>query len=198
MTSRVRFPRSIRKAIATIAISICALAAVGIIGYPGICANSIEKFNPNTYKGKIGKISLKYRGESTLFVRNQKSSKEMQLSTKNGIVIAPVGSYRITSYMAKGADKNKVSWIASASFKKPMTIEVTENRTKQVDLGPPLVASIRVRVDGDRANMSFKLTNEQGNHDYMISKTTGKTDPPGFKVIDESGKTVWSGSFAYG
>lgn len=198
MASKIRFPGRARKVVASVISGICALIAVGIIGYPAICANGTEQFNPKAYKGRTGKISLKYRGESSLLVRAKKDNKVMLLSTKNGIVTAPVGSYSIISYQAKATDKNKAAWVASASLSKPIAVEITANQTRQIDLGPPLVASVSVSDNGKRAYMNFKLTNAQGNHNYTITKTTGKTDPPGFRVLDSSGKSVWSGSFSYG
>ena len=45
--------------------------------------------------------------------------------------------------------------------------------------------------------MSLRMTAADGVN-CTVMRADGKGDPPGFKVLDESGKVLMSGKFAYG
>lgn len=192
-------PKNPRKIVTSVIAGVCALAAIGIIGYPASSGTiGIDRFNPKTYKGQTGKISLRHRGRSVLTAIDKTDRKFTEFSTSNGILLLPVGSYEILECKAIVTDKQKVDWSASMSPDDMLKIKITANETQQLDFGPPFVASIKVTTHGKKADMDLRLTTVQGNGNYIISKTNGKTNPPGFKVINSSGKVVWSGSFAYG
>jgi hypothetical protein len=79
-----------------------------------------------------------------------------------------------------------------------LRVYIVSNKTRRVNLGQPFVASISVKERSNKAYLDFKLTPSNGNYNCQISKEKGRTNPPGFKMIDSKGNVVWSGSFSYG
>ncbi|MEN6519872.1 MAG: hypothetical protein ABFD46_01800 [Armatimonadota bacterium] len=192
-------PKCSRKFMASVIAGVCALVVIGITTYP---ANSgtlgFSRFDPKTYKGKMGKVTLLYHGNAVLTMFSNSGRKITEYSTTNGVLLLPVGSHEVWNCDVIAKDKNKVEWTASISPGNTRKIDVSANKTQKLNFGPPFIASIKVTKHGDKANMDLNVVTAQGNNKCVIKKSDGETDPPRFQVINSSGKVVWSGSFKYG
>ena len=174
----------------------CALALV--IAGSSVLAASVKTFNPKTYKGKMGRISLTYAGECRLGLKDRRNGKIMMYSSRNGVVQAPVGSYKALRYEAVARDGDG-KWTAYClTILQTPVIAVKANSTQKVALGPPFVASVDVsRTGRDSVSLGFNLAGA-GGHRYIIVKGDRNLEPPGFEMYDTSGRIVWQGNFKYG
>ena len=61
-------------------------------------------------------IVLPIRGESSLSVKDNKAGRSLYLTTRNGVVQAPTGTFDVLSYWAVGSGKRGVPWMVSTRF----------------------------------------------------------------------------------
>jgi hypothetical protein len=162
----------------------------------------VEEFNPATYKGSTGKIVMSYKGDSMLTVMTMNNPKRLRLTAKDGVALAPVGSYTPLQFEAELADKDGNEWAASSTLvaKDPNQISVQPDISCEIKVGPPLKASVSIDKGGNKDDeyfLSLELTGVDGGS-YSVRKL-GKDDwAPGFEFIDSAGKVVWQGKFEYG
>ncbi len=186
------FSRVIRKCgiNPAVVVTVCAALLLAAAIIPSVADRS---FNPKTYKGKMGKITVQYSGESSLNVRDVKTRNVLVLSTKNGVFQAPVGTYELLSYFGKSG-----AWYfyCSSPLGGGKRITTKPNGNQKLNLGPPFTASVDVRpLNNNQVSMDFNLKSQNGDV-YIMRKDAG--DPPGFQVLDSNKKVIWSGSFRYG
>lgn len=195
----LRIRKGSRSIIPAAIMGICGVAILAIILAPAdaLLESNPTVFKPSSYKGKMGKISIAYKGQFILVAKNKKSSKTWQFSASKGVIQAPVGAYDLISYEAIAKDKQKAQWSAfSTSLNRSVTVKA--DAVQNLKIGPPYTASIAVTPNGrSEITLDFKLVGS-GNEPSTILKNTGTGNPPGFKVIDSSGKVLWQGSFKYG
>jgi hypothetical protein len=165
-------------------------------------ARNVEAFNPAAYQGPTGKIVVPHQGDCSLEVYatdGASARKRLQLSGKDGVLVAPVGTYVLGSCDLTARDAANREWSASCyPGSSSGRISVTANAPVNLDVGPPFTASVKVHSQGkSQVGMDYQLTG-RGGHSYTIEKNSGADDPPGFQVLDSSGKEVWHGTFAYG
>jgi len=198
MKSAIRGTRTIHIAIpAVIALFVLTLIVVPMMGST---KTKTVQFNPKSYKGQMGKISTSFKGESLLRVRDKSDGTEYVLKSTNGVFQAPVGSYEVSSYEATAKDKAKAEWTAHSTSiaSKVKSVTLKANTTCQLKIGPPLTASAKATTkSNNQASLSFSLVDDSGSS-FLISKDSGQTNPPGFKVLSKSGDVLWQGSFKYG
>ncbi|MEN6371717.1 MAG: hypothetical protein ABFD64_06845 [Armatimonadota bacterium] len=188
-----------RKIMASVLAGVCALVAIGITSYSAKSGTlGFERFDPKTYKGKMGKVTLPYHGNAVLTTFSNSGRKISEYSTTNGVLLLPVGNHDVWGCDAIAKDKNNVSWTASISPGNTLKIDISANKAQKLNFGPPFIASIKVTKHGNKADLDLNVVTAQGNNKCVIKKSDGETDPPRFKVINSTGKVVWSGSFKYG
>ena len=166
--------------------SIIGTACLLFLVSSGTCSNS-----------KTCKITVPHKGKSTLIVEDAKNRRMSTFVTTNSVFSVPEGDYQLVSYSAIAKDKNGIEWEAQCYFDN-RRIKAKPDDTIRLEVGPPFEASVQVAKKGsNKVEMNFVLTGKGGDR-YIISRRDGKSEPPGFQVLDESGKAVWNGSFKYG
>ena len=133
---------------------------------------------------------------------------EMQLrgrfGTKTISSTSPVtigaGLYR-TQYLQIKTKKDGDTWQIESpgpwgTFEQ---IEVKENQTTTLKLGPPFVIKPNVNRSGSQVSIGFAITGQAGEqYKNAITKNDESVSPPKAKIIDEAGTVLASGNFAYG
>ena len=160
----------------------------------------VNEFDPARYEGEMGKIVLTYKGESALLVHNAAGGKLLRLSTRDGTLLAPVGSYTLVAHEARATDEKGVEWTATAYLmgRRSPTVTVAVGTPVQLEVGPPLKASVHVR-GGDLGNLLLDLRLlGRGGDQYVISGKRGSRETQRFKIIGPSGDVVAQGKFEYG
>ena len=164
----------------------------------------VEKFDPTTYKGTMGKIELSYTGESKLTLMSVDHPKRMallermELLVTNGIAMAPIGNYMMAMCEFTAKDQNNQIWTASCYLPSSGSnkISIQANTPYKLQVGPPFTASVSAEPGDDgKVTMNLMLAGA-GNTSYGI-RGPG-TWAPGFQVLDKTGNVVWQGKFAYG
>lgn len=163
-------------------------------------SGKVVDFDPAQYQGQTGSIVLSHKGESTLEIGGRDGGGRMRLSTSNGVLSAPVGTYNLFSYEAVGKDESGATWVASGSLssrgREPISVKA--NSTQTLELGPPFKASVTVKSTGrGSATLDMSLKGCDGNQ-YTISKKGGRGEPPSFQVLSKTGEVLWQGRFEYG
>jgi len=159
----------------------------------------MEDFDPVQYQGRKGSIVVPHKGESSLRLQEE-GGKLIRLHTKDGVLVAPAGTYRLVSFEAVGKDENNQEWEARCYFppRTPGKVSVTDGSSQDVKVGPPFRASVSVTPKGqDQATFDLKLTGSDGNQ-YTIARKGGRSEPPSFQVISKSGEILWQGRLEYG
>jgi len=160
----------------------------------------IQSFDPAQHKGDTGQIVLAHKGRSELVVQDTRSGRVMRLSTTDGVLVAPAGTYRLVMYRAIATDQSNREWSARCSLRarSPRSITVQANGSQKLDVGPPFKARIEARrLPRDQVYFSFKLTG-CGGHDYQLLRGGRRAPAPQFQVTDGSGRVVSRGTFRYG
>ncbi|MHC4459810.1 MAG: hypothetical protein ACYS6W_06100 [Planctomycetota bacterium] len=97
--------------------------------------------------------------------------------------------------------QNGETWRLNSSgpWGKLAKIRVNNNKTTALQLGPPFTIKPRVNQRGTFASVGFSIIGQAGE-DYgtMVVKNGRRLPAPGVKVVDEAGKVLASGKFAYG
>ena len=78
-------------------------------------------------------------------------------------------------------------------------IRVTAGKTTKLKAGPPLILKAKPKQSGQTVQIEAVIVGQLGE-EYAASvyKSGKRLDPPKLKIVDESGKVLASGSFAYG
>lgn len=78
-------------------------------------------------------------------------------------------------------------------------IRVNNNETTVLKLGPPFTIKPRVNQRGTSVSVGFSMIGQAGE-DYgtNVVKNGRRLPAPKVKIVDEAGKTLASGKFAYG
>jgi len=160
-----------------------------------------ETFDPQEYAGETGKIVIAWQGPCELTLYPESGGEMLRLSSENGQFTAPTGRHSIASWTLRATDQSGSEWsvIGRPGYDWPeqkRTVGVNSTTPAQIDLQLPLRASINADVGGDDVSMGFSLSDGAGGQ-YTIS-SGGRDDPPGFEMMDGSGRVVLTGDFEYG
>jgi len=175
------------------------LAAVGYVAYRQLgAALRVADFDPATYHGQTGTVTLPYQGESSLIVRAKPAGAKLGLRVRDGVAQAPVGRYELQTYSMSMKDKAGVAWTASHFPSTSQELEVTTASPVRLNLGPPFTARVDVSAGpGGKTMLQLGISGRAGGA-YTIMSGQGRAAPPRFEVLDGSGQVVWQGSFEYG
>jgi hypothetical protein len=172
------------------------LVAVGIFGYmTAMKAGRTEHFNPDSYKGAIGRIVSKCPSPSHLVVQYPSLKKNLELKSKEGIFIAPVGDCLLESYRLESKDSEGKEWTASGILAGEL-IKVDSKIEANVEIGPPFTASVTARDLGKKVIFTLIFTDCKGRSATVRKPPTERA--PSFALLDKTGQTLWQGSFEYG
>ncbi len=181
-----------------LALSVCGLAFYGyrqVAGY-----SEVEDFDHTQYQGETGSIVVPYHGESSLVVADTESDKQIRLSTTDGTLIVPAGTYELFSYDVADEDENGTKWKASCYLfqLKSDKISVEPGSRQKLDIGPPFTAKVAAKSKGQgEVSFDMTLTGRDGCQ-YTISRAGESRKAPTFHVLGKSGNVLWKGSFTYG
>mgnify|MGYP001457287930 CR=1 FL=1 len=160
-----------------------------------------EEFNPDTYAGKLGNITLPYKGESYLNERDDKKKQETRYSSKDGKFRIPAGPHDFGYYEICNSDSDGNKWEAYswkiAGLAKHSVIP--EGAKLEINAGPPFIVKISMKESFD-GSVSFSLDckDKEGN-EFSLSPARGRDlGAPRFEVLSASGETLWTGDFKYG
>jgi hypothetical protein len=152
-------------------------------------------FAPQTYHGQTGSLTVALTGPATLRARGTKSRQPYVFTTTNGTFQVPADAYSVESWRMDQRDAAGKTWTMECSSPpKLQHVQVAAGATTALGLGPPLTAKIEAKPPKKGA-ASFDLSVlDADSNKYSIR---GPKEP-GFQALDETGKVVWSGKFAYG
>ena len=78
-------------------------------------------------------------------------------------------------------------------------IRVNNNETTVLKLGPPFTIKPRVNQRGSRVSVGFSMIGQAGeDYGIRVVKNSRRLPAPKVKIVDEAGKVLASGKFAYG
>lgn len=162
-------------------------------------SQGVTNFDPKAYKGKTGKITVPYRGESaivTALTEPGKRTAYQKYDSKDGTFVVPVGRHRVMMYYAYVRSGRTVSWSA-AGRPRSLSANVVAGRSVSVNIGPPITASIKAQQMGKTLYLSLNMTG-RGGEEAQINRVIGRGKAPGFQVLSQQGKVLMQGSFRYG
>ena len=78
-------------------------------------------------------------------------------------------------------------------------IEVKNDETTVVRLGPPLLIKPKISQRSSLVSVDFSMIGQAGEHySASVAKNGKRLAAPGLKIVDEAGKVLASGKFEYG
>ena len=160
-----------------------------------------ETFDPARYSGETGQIIMARQGPCGLTLSPDRGGRMLRLSSEDGRFTAPAGRYRVASWELRATDQEGRQWSLTGrpGYDRPEqrgTLDVSSTIPARIDLKLPLRASINADVGGETISMGFVLSDGAGGQ-YTIS-SGGRDDPPGFEMLDGTGRVVLTGDFEYG
>ena len=82
---------------------------------------------------------------------------------------------------------------------KSSTIEVKNNETTVLRLGPPFIVKPGINKSGSSVSINFSIFGQAGEkYQNYAKKNNSRVPAPKVRIIDETGKVIASGKFAYG
>jgi hypothetical protein len=180
---------------------IWALGASGfaVVGYRQFgAALRVADFDPSTYHGQTGTVTLPYQGESSLIVTNNDLRTRLRLHVRGGVAQAPVGRYQLQSYFMSMKDKAGATWTANHFSSASQALVVTAASPVHLNFGPPFTARVDVSEGpAERTMLQLGITG-RGGESCIITSDKRPVAPPHFEILDHTGQVVWHGSFEYG
>jgi hypothetical protein len=158
-----------------------------------------EGFDPASYTGAVGRIELSHKGEAALQAWSAERKKAIRFTSKDGVVLAPVGEYMVHQFEAMTPDAKGEVWVARGVFSGSQpSVQVKDGVTVSLTSGAPFKAEVKVKAKpGDQAELELLLTGADGLK-YTLSRRSGPTAPPRFEVFSATEELVWQGKFEYG
>ena len=148
-------------------------------------------------KSKTGEALLVFAQpfDGTLLAVTAGNAKLVKAPIRDGRAALPAGPYQSLSQTVEERDAQGGQWTAMTSY--GWDGNPAPGSTTNVPGGPPFTAV--VKVDGPKGAERFSML-LSGSNDAPLkfSRNDGPADPPGFEVLDESGKRVFTASFEYG
>ncbi|MHB1456207.1 MAG: hypothetical protein ACYC0V_04760 [Armatimonadota bacterium] len=147
-------------------------------------------FNPATYKGAMGSIVTRYKGDSMLVVKDTNTNKRMSVKSSDGVFRVPAGSLEIVRYQFGSSDENGLTADCRLGYSKPVIHTIKPNSETPLDIGTPITASIDVKKNKTKSvDLTLHVT-DSTRHNYSLNSVTDKLD---FVVVNMSGKKLWEG-----
>ena len=157
---------------------------------PAVAAAAVALGSKN-----FGICALPYDGESTLVLTGLKSYTYIQIFGKAKTLLVPVGEpfFYTGSYVVK--DEKGAKW--SISTEARARVDAKDGSEIKLASFEPLTASVKVTQATDKVSMSLTIADSEGKI-CVIRPVDPKAEAPSFEVVNNSGKVIMSGKFAYG
>ena len=113
----------------------------------------------------------------------------------------PVGKYEVAGFSLAASDSNG-KWIIDGirTAGKSLTQEVKEGETSTLDIGAPLTP--KLDVAGSRGTVSIGIVGLVGRggetYSAAVNRNGARPAAPKLQILDEAGKVLAKGAFAYG
>ena len=150
-------------------------------------------FNPATYKGPVGTISVPDDGCTySIDLMAIRTNRLVIIETKRGAAKAPTGKYRVLRYTVVSRKNSRIIGQVYGHLKSA-EITVTANSTTKLKLGGPYTASVSVEKYDNEVYLNFTTTDCAGNECNISGPKT-----PRFQIVSKSGEVLQEGAFEYG
>jgi len=103
----------------------------------------------------------------------------------------------VTISMQQGSDTWQID--NRGPWGKSSTIEVKNNETTVLRLGPPFIVKPGINKSGSTVSINFSIFGQGGEkYQNYAKKNNSRVPAPKAKIIDEAGNVLASGKFEYG
>jgi hypothetical protein len=186
---RVRYSRD-RRGLILAVLALLGLLLLIVVGtgtqYGSKAASALrERLN-----GPPATLVTEWTGPGELCARV--GSRSVTVESDDGRYELPAGTVQLDTFTAHGPAGATTSEARTQLRGERMVL--TAGQEHPLAVGPPYTA--RVESNARLRRLELKLRDARGR-ETTLSDTAGSS-PPGFEVLDERGKVVWQGKFAYG
>lgn len=110
-----------------------------------------------------------------------------------------VGAYAIDLCVFEKNDPNGVNWQITGMPRGKVSVDVGNNTTTQLAVGPPLKLALSATKSGDTVTFGFSIKGKAGElYAPAIIRGNQALPPPGVEIRDAAGKVIARGQFKYG
>jgi hypothetical protein len=125
------------------------------------------------------------------------------VTNKAGPVPAQAGIYHPARASIRLTKEGQAQWWLLSSTRGPWgklsAVRVDKGQTTSLRFGPPITLRADVQQSGKMVSVGLVLIGQAGEQwSPSVLTAEGPTAPPGVRIVDESGKTLAEGQFAYG
>ena len=195
------------------------LAVLAVAGFTWAAVSASRSFqqkdfDADTYEGRMGKITVPYKGEcrlSLLLGRAERtlnpfaSFRHLRLTGQDGEFLCPTGKVvSVTTIEIREKDQREAPWVARgslASFGGAFgEHEIRESEVLHLKVGPPFTAVAEARQEDDgTASVDLTIAG-QGGDLYQILKEgeDESNNAPKFQVLGAAGEVLWEEQTEYG
>lgn len=154
-------------------------------------------FDPATYAGETGSISVNYDGSVGLEAVAQDEGVHYRMTGDAGDIIAPLGTL-VPYKLELRSEGDGGVWTASSYLSHTdQPILVTVDNPVAFQTGLPMTATVVVKQKASRqVALKFSLKGRNGE-DFSI-RSPKRRQVPRFEICDKRGEIVLSGAFSYG
>jgi hypothetical protein len=124
----------------------------------------------------------------------------LELAEGKGPWEVPVGKYEVAGFWLRAHDDDGNRWeVTGAVGEQRETFEIRDGETTPLRCGPPLVVKAEVGKEEGGVSINAVLVGQAGERYSPAVQENGKRLPaPKFRVLDEKGSELASGSLQYG
>lgn len=155
-----------------------------------------KPFDPTKFTGRTGLLTTGNPGDGVLNIEFDEN--DYVLNSADGNFVLPAGAVKIEYYALIRCDTDGNAWQVSCSMHaRNRIMTVSSSDTNALMVGPPFVAEVKPRFKNGTVDLDLKLTGRDGEN-YTLRKIKSSEFVPGFEVVNQHAKVVWSGNFSYG
>ena len=129
-----------------------------------------------------------------LFLNGSIFTRDTKITGKEPVLINTRVTRPKALTISKTQDSNSLKLVSYGPWGDLSRIKIKNNQTLKLEVGPPLIIKPLINYQSGIVTIGFAVVGQAGES-YQIPLT--KTSPK-VKIMDENGKTLASGSFAYG
>jgi len=174
-----------------------ALVAILLLVFSSIKNNyNYQEFQPGNYTGQTGRLVLPEQSSVTGFFINNDNNSNIRVSSDNGDLLMPVGSYILKHLQL--TNKDSTNWTAMVyPIGTKAIVKIKSEPPTEYRIGLPFNAAVNSRKNKKgQYSFSFKLTDCNGNKASITRSSGNKV--PAFELLDQDGKSLWRQKFQYG
>jgi len=121
------------------------------------------------------------------------------IGTKAQPIELAAGAYAIDLCVFEKNDPNGTRWQITGMPRSKVSVDIGNNTTTQLTVGPPLKLALSATKSGDTIAFGFSITGKAGEiYAPAILRGNQALPPPGVEIRDAAGKVIARGQFKYG